>query len=104
MYSKNGENHNIFVCFPRSFAPIKGGLIRRRYMEEASDQTRKENVSIMNVHDVARYLRLSEAKVYRLANEGKVPSFRLGKSWRFRRDLIDEWTKKETLQILQEAG
>jgi excisionase family DNA binding protein len=62
-----------------------------------------ENVAIMNVHDVASYLRLSEAKVYRLANEGKVPSFRLGKSWRFRRDLIDEWTINETLS-LQEGG
>jgi excisionase family DNA binding protein len=73
-------------------------------MEETSAQTRDEKVSIMNVHDVASYLRLSEAKVYRLAKEGSVPSFRLGKSWRFRRDLIDEWTKKETQRALQEAG
>jgi excisionase family DNA binding protein len=73
-------------------------------MEETSAQTREENVSIMNVHDVASYLRLSEAKVYRLAKEGCVPSFRLGKSWRFRRDLIDEWTKKETQRAHLEAG
>jgi len=58
-----------------------------------------EKTSIMTVHDVAGYLRLSEAKVYRLAKEGRVPSFRLGKSWRFRRDLIDEWTRKETLKV-----
>jgi excisionase family DNA binding protein len=48
-------------------------------------------------------LRLSEAKVYRLAKEGCLPSFRLGTSWRFRKDLIDEWTKKETWQVLQDA-
>jgi excisionase family DNA binding protein len=73
-------------------------------MEEPSAQIREEYVSIMNVHDVASYLRLSDAKVYRLAKEGSIPSFRLGKSWRFRRDLIDEWTKKETRQVPQEAG
>jgi excisionase family DNA binding protein len=73
-------------------------------MKESSDKTREDNFFIMNVHDVASYLRLSEAKVYRLAKEGCVPSFRLGKSWRFRRDLIDEWTKKETRRALQEAG
>ena len=73
-------------------------------MEELSDPNKKVNVSIMTVHDVAIYLRLSEAKVYRLAKEGCVPSFRLGKSWRFRRDLIDEWTKKETQQVPQNAG
>jgi excisionase family DNA binding protein len=62
-------------------------------MKESPVQTKEENASIMNVHEVANYLRLSDAKVYRLVNEGRVPSFRLGKSWRFRRDLLDEWTK-----------
>ncbi len=72
-------------------------------MNESMAQAGGETTPIMNVHDVANYLRLSEAKVYRLANEGRVPSFRLGKSWRFRRDLIDEWTINETLSI-QEGG
>ena len=73
-------------------------------MEKPSDQNGGENISIMTVHDVANYLRLSEAKVYRLAKEGNVPSFRLGKSWRFRRDLLDEWTIQETRQTSQEAS
>jgi excisionase family DNA binding protein len=72
-------------------------------MNESVVQTREGNVFIMTVHEVATYLRLSEAKVYRLAKEGQVPSFRLGKSWRFRKDLIDEWTKKETLHEPQEV-
>ena len=73
-------------------------------MNESSAQAGVGYAAIMNVHDVASYLRLSEAKVYRLANEGRVPSFRLGKSWRFRRDLIDEWTIHETLSILEGGG
>jgi excisionase family DNA binding protein len=51
---------------------------------------------ILTVHDVAKYLRLSEAKVYRLAREGGVPAFRLGRSWRFRKDLIDAWMLQAT--------
>lgn len=54
------------------------------------------NVGIMTVHDVAEYLRLSEAKVYRMANEGCVPALRIGKTWRFKRELIDEWIRRET--------
>lgn len=50
---------------------------------------------VLTVHDVAVYLRLSEAKVYRMAREGSVPAFRLGKSWRFRKDLIDDWMLRE---------
>lgn len=59
---------------------------------------------IMTVHEVAAYLRLSEAKVYRLANEGCVPCFRLGKSWRFRKDLIDEWIEAQAMQMMQEPA
>ena len=51
---------------------------------------------VLTVHDVAVYLRLSEAKVYRMAREGSVPAFRLGKSWRFRKDLIDDWMLRES--------
>jgi excisionase family DNA binding protein len=46
---------------------------------------------IMTVEEVAKYLRLSQAKVYRLANAGEIPAMRIGKSWRFRKDMIDEW-------------
>jgi excisionase family DNA binding protein len=58
------------------------------------------NGSIMTVHDIATYLRLSEAKVYKLAKEGHLPALRVGKSWRFRKDLIDEWIRRETEQAL----
>ncbi len=51
---------------------------------------------VLTVRDVATYLRLSQAKVYRLAREGGVPAFRLGRSWRFRKDLIDAWMIRET--------
>jgi excisionase family DNA binding protein len=73
-------------------------------MEKRSVQNGGEDIAIMTVRDVANYLRLSEAKVYRLAKEGGVPSFRLGKSWRFRRDLLDEWTRNKTEPIPDHAN
>ncbi len=73
-------------------------------MERASTTKLGENNTIMTVRDVANYLRLSEAKVYRLAKGGFVPSFRLGKSWRFKRELLDEWIIKETQHVPQEAS
>ena len=54
------------------------------------------NFGIMTVHEVAEYLRLSEAKVYKMANEGHVPALRMGKTWRFKKELIDEWIRRET--------
>jgi len=50
---------------------------------------------VMTVHEVAKYLRLSEAKVYQMTKKGHVPAIRLGKTWRFRKDLLDEWLRRE---------
>lgn len=61
------------------------------------------DVGIMTVHDVARYLRLSEAKVYKIANAGHVPAFRIGKAWRFEKKLIDEWIRREA-ELTLESG
>jgi excisionase family DNA binding protein len=58
---------------------------------------------VMTVHDVAEYLRLSEAKVYKMANERRVPAFRMGKTWRFKKELIDEWIRRETELALRES-
>ncbi len=48
-------------------------------------------IPIMKVEDVAAYLRFSSAKVYRMAREGRLPAARIGREWRFRRDLLDAW-------------
>jgi excisionase family DNA binding protein len=46
---------------------------------------------VMTVPELAKYLRLSQAKVYRMAKEGSIPAFQIGRSWRFKKELIDAW-------------
>ncbi len=46
---------------------------------------------IMNVEDVAKYLKLKPQTVYKWAQEGQIPGTKLGKEWRFRRRILDEW-------------
>ena len=69
--------------------------------DKAQKQT--ESFTILTVREVAEYLRLSQAKVYRLAKDGSLPVFRIGKAWRFRRDLLDEWlVRQSTMSNMQE--
>jgi excisionase family DNA binding protein len=56
------------------------------------------NTSLMTINDVSQYLRISKANVYELAKHGRLPSFRIGKLWRFKKEIIDEWIKHETIQ------
>ena len=41
---------------------------------------------------------MSEAKIYRLVRDGVLPVVRIGKTWRFRKDLLDEWLKECSTQ------
>lgn len=50
---------------------------------------------MMTAEEVARYLRLAEATVYKLAQAGRIPAAKIGRAWRFRRDLLDEWFREE---------
>ena len=40
---------------------------------------------ILTLDEVAAYLKAGKRTVYRLAAEGKLPAFKLGGTWRFRR-------------------
>jgi excisionase family DNA binding protein len=33
--------------------------------------------------------------VYRLAEKGEIPAFKLGKNWRVRKDLLDKWIEEQ---------
>lgn len=51
----------------------------------------KTTDSVMTVKVVADYLRVNQRTVYRLAFERKVPRFKVGATWRFKRVDIDGW-------------
>jgi excisionase family DNA binding protein len=46
---------------------------------------------ILTLEEVAKYLKLAKKTAYRLAAEGKLPGFKVGGSWRFKRIDIEEW-------------
>lgn len=46
---------------------------------------------IMTVKELADYLKIAEKTAYRFASEGKVPGFKVGSAWRFRKSELDRW-------------
>lgn len=49
----------------------------------------------MTVKDVASYLKLNERTVYRMAMSVKIPAFKVGASWRFKREDIEKWIEEQ---------
>ena len=46
---------------------------------------------ILTLKEVAAYLKIAEKTAYRLASEGKLPGFKVGGSWRFKREDLEQW-------------
>jgi excisionase family DNA binding protein len=46
---------------------------------------------ILTLDEVAAYLKAGKRTVYRLAQNGEIPAFKLGGTWRFRRSELDSW-------------
>jgi excisionase family DNA binding protein len=45
----------------------------------------------MTIREVAEYLKLTEKTAYRLVSEGLLPGFKVGGSWRFKRQDLEKW-------------
>jgi len=54
------------------------------------------NDEIFTLKEVAAYLKIGERTVYRLVQEGKLPGFKVGGSWRFKRTDIEDWIREKT--------
>ncbi|MBA56817.1 MAG: DNA-binding protein [Pseudomonadales bacterium] len=53
------------------------------------------NDQILTLKEVAAYLKLAEKTAYKLAAAGKLPGFKVGGSWRFKREDIDRWIEEQ---------
>lgn len=63
------------------------------------------NDEIMTVKELAEYLKIAEKTAYRFASEGKVPGFKVGSAWRFRKSEVDRWiSEQERNETKGEAG
>ncbi len=52
---------------------------------------------ILTIREVARYLKVTERTIYRLAAAKKVPSFKVGGMWRFRQVDLAAWIAAQSV-------
>jgi excisionase family DNA binding protein len=57
----------------------------------------KEDDQILTVPMLAEYLLSHPSTIYRLLKNKRIPGFRVGSDWRFRRSAIDQWLNKATI-------
>jgi len=51
--------------------------------------------SVMTLKELAEYLKMKDVTIYKHAQEGKIPGFKVGSKWRFKKETIDQWIKAQ---------
>ena len=51
---------------------------------------------LMTLEEVAKYLRVTKKTIYRFLERGLIPATKIGRQWRFDRDSIDVWVRRNS--------
>ena len=55
----------------------------------------------LTAEEVSQYLRLPLSSVYKLVQDKRLPGFKVGKHWRFRKETFAQWIKDQESVILK---
>lgn len=53
---------------------------------------------ILTIKDVADYMDVHPMTIYKYVKNGRIPAFKIGTSWRIRRDSISKWIEESEQQ------
>ena len=53
---------------------------------------------VMNVRQASQYLGVSPDTLYKYVYEEKIPAFKLGNRWKFKKTILDTWMERKSAQ------
>ena len=58
-------------------------------------------MEIMNVKEVAEYLKCSESKIRNMVRDKQIPNFRIGSKLNFNKETINRWINGQEIRNIQ---
>lgn len=53
---------------------------------------------VMNIKEASAYLGIAPDTLYRYVYDDKIPAFKLGNRWRFKKTILDQWMESKISQ------
>jgi excisionase family DNA binding protein len=75
-----------------------------KYSEIRNPKSEIRVREIMTPREAAEYLSVHVRTIYRLVKNGDIPGRKVGGSWRFKKDALDEWLSWRENPIFKEKG
>ena len=77
--------------------PISSGMSRHVRDESLWNEiTMADSREVMNIRQASQYLGVSPDTLYKYVNEQKIPAFKLGNRWRFKKSKLDQWMEEKS--------
>lgn len=87
--------------------PISSALTgRKAYWERRSvdkENSMGDSREVMNIRQASQYLGVSPDTLYKYVNEQKIPAFKLGNRWRFKKSKLDQWMEEKSMETEPQA-
>ncbi|HYE25594.1 MAG TPA: helix-turn-helix domain-containing protein [Clostridia bacterium] len=55
-----------------------------------------ESPEVMNIRQASQYLGVSPDTLYKYVYEEKIPAFKLGNRWKFKKTILDAWMEQKS--------
>ena len=62
-----------------------------------------ESREVMNIRQASQYLGVSPDTLYKYVYEEKIPAFKLGNRWKFKKTILDAWMERKSV-VGESAG
>jgi excisionase family DNA binding protein len=61
--------------------------------------TMADSREVMNIRQASQYLGVSPDTLYKYVGEQRIPAFKLGNRWRFKKSRLDQWMEEKSTQM-----
>lgn len=58
---------------------------------------------VMDIKDLSDYLGIGKSKIYSLIRQRKIPASRIGRQYRFSKEVVDSWLRERLITQPQES-
>ena len=63
---------------------------------------KQEFKEVMDIKELSSYLGIGKSKIYGLIRQRKIPASRIGRQYRFSKNVVDLWLKEQLITAPQE--
>jgi excisionase family DNA binding protein len=59
---------------------------------------------VMDIRAASGYLGVSTGTLYKYVSEGRIPAFKIGNRWKFKKTVLDHWMESQSAQSEHRAS